>query len=180
MFRFVCRLCGHDSYSSNYDTFVCDRCGVVFLDPPSFTLPPVLFIKLDEDAVIPNRASDGDVGYDAVSVMDVEIPSGSTVMVKTGISVELPPNTEMQVRARSGMAKKYSILVANGPGTIDTGYRGPCNVLLHNAGSGTYKVSKGDKIAQFLITTKLPYSFKEVDQLSETDRGEGGFGHTGK
>lgn len=180
MLQFVCRICGGNSFVPNYDVYTCSQCGVIFSDPSAFTLPEVQFIKLDEDAVEPTRAKDGDVGYDAIGIMDATIHPGETVMVKTGISVQLPPHTEMQVRARSGMAKKHSIMVINGPGTIDTGYRGPCNVLLHNAGESTYDIKKGDAIAQFLVTPKLPYTFVEVSSLDETDRGEGGFGHTGK
>lgn len=180
MSKWNCRICGGDSYSPAYDVFRCDVCSVHFSSPDFFTLPEVKFIKLDEDAVEPTRAVDGDVGYDAVSIEDAKIFPGRTVMVKTGISVQLPPNTEMQVRARSGLAKKHGIMVINGPGTIDTGYRGPCNVLLHNTSDAVFVVTKGDKIAQFLVTTKLPYTFKEVTELDQTERGAGGFGHTGR
>ena len=180
MFKFVCRICGGSEYTPVGAAFRCDTCSAHFSSPESFTLPKVKFIKLDENAIEPNRAKDGDVGYDAISIMDVVIAPRNTVMVKTGISVQLPPNTEMQVRARSGMAKKYGIMVINGPGTIDTGYRGPCNVLLHNTSDIEYVVEKGNAIAQFLVTPKLPYIFTEVDQLDDTDRGSGGFGHTGK
>lgn len=180
MSGFICRLCGGDSYARNYDGFGCRSCGVSFENPSMFSLPPVLFKKLEEDAVIPSRAKDGDVGYGVISIDDVTLNPMEVVMVKSGIAVQLPKNTEMQVRARSGMAKKYGIMVVNAPGTIDSGYRGPCNVLLINTGKQAYRISKGDEIAQFLITTKLPYEFKEVDSLDETDRGEGGFGHTGR
>ncbi len=159
---------------------MCAGCSAVFHDPKSFTLPEVKFIKLDKDAVMPARAKEGDVGYDAVSIQSAYIFPGETVMVKTGISVQLPPNTEMQVRARSGLAKKHGIMVINGPGTIDTGYRGPCNVLLHNSSKEVFTITAGDKIAQFLVTPKLPYTFVEVDTLDETERGAGGFGHTGR
>lgn len=185
MFEFTCRLCGGIGYITiigNGDFFCCATCSTIFRSPTKFSLPVVRFIKLRPDAVIPSRATAGDVGYDVCSVMDDEVTllPRQVTMIETGISVELPDNTEMQVRARSGMAKKYGIMVANAPGTIDTGYRGPCNVLLVNIGKEAYRISKGDKIAQFLITTKLPYKFVEVDSLGETERGEGGFGHTGK
>jgi dUTP pyrophosphatase len=182
MDEFVCRLCGHSSYTtiSDMDISLCDGCGVVFSGPSKFSLPIVKFLKLDPDAVIPARAKEGDVGYDAVSIMDKELFDGCSALIKTGISVELPPHTELQVRARSGLAYKSQIMVTNGPGTIDTGYRGEIGVLLTNMGGEKLMISKGDKIAQFLLTTKLPYTFQEVELLSDTDRGEGGFGHTGK
>ena len=180
MKEFVCRLCGCGEYHRINGLYQCAECSVKFGEPRNFSLPEIGFVLLDEDAVKPVRAKDGDVGYGAVSIMDGEILSGQTVMFKTGVSIELPPHTEMQVRARSGMAKKHGIMVTNGPGTIDPSYRGPCNVLLTNTGPETYTVKKGDTIAQFLVTTKLPYVFVEVSELSETDRGEEGFGHTGK
>jgi dUTP pyrophosphatase len=101
-------------------------------------------------------------------------------MVKTGLSVELPVNTEIQVRPRSGLASKFEISITNSPGTIDTGYRGPCNVLLKCTWHTIYEIKKGDKIAQFVVSPKMPYKFVEVDELTDTERGEGGFGHTGK
>ena len=180
MSKFICRICGHDVYSSRYDLYTCEGCSTTFTDPTLYSLPPVLFKRLTDDAVMPVRAKEGDVGYDACSVVDVVLNPMEVVMVETGISVELPLHTEMQVRARSGMAKKYGIMVVNAPGTIDSGYRGPCNVLLINTDKEAYRISKGDKIAQFLITTKLPYKFVEVKNLGSTDRGDGGFGHTGK
>lgn len=180
MSTWICRICGCDSYTVINNTYRCNDCSVNFSSPDSFNLPEVKFIKLNENAITPTRAKEGDVGYDAVSIQDIDIYPGETAMVKTGISVQLPPHTEMQVRARSGLAKNSGIMVINGPGTIDSGYRGPCNVLLHNTSDNLFKVSKGDKIAQFLVTPKLPYTFTKVEALDETDRGAGGFGHTGR
>lgn len=180
MIEFVCRVCGFQGYTSTLDHCTCLGCGVIFDNPSSFTLPRVLFLKLHKDAVPPQREVEGDVGYSAVALEDYELPPMEVVMIKTGISVELPPHTEMQVRARSGMAKKHGIMVVNGPGTIDTAYRGPCNVLLINTKLETYNVKKGDAVAQFLVTTKLPYTFQEAQLLSDTERGDGGFGHTGR
>ena len=176
----TCRICGHNTFIRSYDMYLCDNCSVVFVAPWDFTLPEVKFKRLHPDAVIPTRAKDGDVGYDVVSIEETVLKPMEVVMVKTGLSVELPPNTEIQVRPRSGLALKLGIMIANSPGTIDTGYRGPCNVLLINTSPHTYHLAKGDKIAQFLVTPKLPYKFVEVDELSESDRGTGGFGHTGK
>lgn len=180
MKRFVCRMCGCNKCTEIYDDMMCDGCSVIFRNTDKFTLPEVKFIKLNDNAVMPVRACDGDVGYDAVSIDHVTLNPFKVEMVCTGIAVQLPKHTEMQVRTRSGMAKRYGIMVVNSPGTIDSGYRGPCNVLLINTGDKPYIIEPGDKIAQFLITTKLPYTFKEVDALDVTERGVGGFGHTGK
>jgi dUTP pyrophosphatase len=178
---FVCRICGFTHCNMQFDgLYSCGGCNVVFSTPSGFTLPDVKFKRLHPDAVIPVRAKEGDVGYDVCSIENVILEPMEVVMVKTGISVELPPHTEMQVRPRSGLAKNHGIMVVNSPGTVDTGYRGPCNVLLINTTTEDYIVRKGDKIAQFLVTPKLPYKFVEVDELSDTDRGVGGFGHTGK
>ena len=180
MEEFVCRLCGHNSYGIQYDLMVCMGCGVAFSQPGMFSLPDVNFIKLHPDAVTPTKAKDGDVGFDVCAIKDVTLCPGVVEMVETGISVELPPNTEIQVRPRSGLALKQGIMVANSPGTIDTGYRGPCNVLMLKTGNLPYVIHKGDKIAQFVVAPKMPYKFVEVETLTDTERGEGGFGHTGR
>ncbi len=178
---FVCRICGHDKYSNHHDIYFCRSCTTLFIEPGSFSLPMVKVKKLDIDnAVIPKRSKDGDVGYDICSIEEQWIPAGEIKLIKTGISIELPPNTEAQIRSRSGMGKK-GIMVANQPGTIDTGYRGMCGVLLYNSRNSGYRVKKGDKVAQMLITTKLPYRLKEVqEELSETERGSAGFNSTGR
>jgi len=185
MTEFVCRLCGASEDIGNPQDgsgviYNCVSCGVLFVNPISFSLPPVKFIKLHKDAVTPTKAKEGDVGFDVVAIENVKLWCGNNVMVQTGIAVELPPNTEIQVRARSGLAKKYGIMVTNSPGTIDTGYRGPCNVILYNAGQEHYQIKKGDKIAQFVVSPKMPYKFIEASELGDSERGDGGFGHTGK
>jgi dUTP pyrophosphatase len=183
MNEFVCRLCGGTTYYPYNNTntlFVCGECGTVFSSPWMFSLPDVKFIKIHPDAVAPARAKDGDVGYDVCSIRDVMLYPNCVEMVETGLSVELPPNTEIQVRPRSGLALKYGIMVVNSPGTIDTGYRGPCNILMLKTGNSPYVIHKGDKIAQFIVSPKMPYKFVEVEKLTDTERGEGGFGHTGK
>ena len=178
--KFTCKVCGSHSYSPYKDLWYCSSCSVLFKDFGQFSLEPVYFKKLDKDATLPKRTNETDIGYDVTSIDVVVIKPGETVMVQTGLSVELPKNTEIQVRPRSGMAKKYGIMVTNSPGTIDTGYRGPCNVLLTNTGKEVYPIAKGDRIAQFVITTKMPYEIIEVDSISSSDRGESGFGDSGK
>jgi len=180
MNQFVCRLCGATEWSNQYELMTCCGCGVGFEDPDMFTLPPVKFIKLDPDAVTPTRAKNGDIGYDVCAIKDIELYMMAPTMVQTGLSVELPPNTEIQVRPRSGLAYKNGIIVVNSPGTIDTEYRGPCNIIMMNTKTSVYSIKKGDKIAQFVVAPKLPYRFVEVDKLTDTERGENGFGSSGK
>lgn len=109
---------------------------------------------------------------------DWVISPGETVMLQTGLRIELLPGWEMQVRSRSGMAK-HGLVVANSPGTIDSGYRGPCNVLLHN-NTGAYRVIKpGTRVAQLVLKRAPQADFQRVEELSDSERGVGGFGSTG-
>lgn len=135
--------------------------------------------KLNEDAIIPKIAHKGDAGMDLYSISEVEIPVGETRLIKTGIAIQLPHMTEAQVRPRSGLALKHSITVLNTPGTIDEGYRGEIGVILINHGKETFKVEKHMKIAQMLVKPIYGVNVVEVDELSDSERGEGGFGSTG-
>ncbi len=135
--------------------------------------------KLNEEAIIPNFAHKGDAGMDLYSIEEVVIPKSETRLIKTGISIELPKMTEAQVRPRSGLALKHSITVLNSPGTIDEGYRGEIGVILINHGKEDFVVTKNMKIAQMVIKPIYEISIEEVNDLSDTDRGEGGFGSTG-
>lgn len=139
----------------------------------------ILVKRLSEEAVVPKFAHAGDAGADLVSVEDVIIPAGERVLVSTGIAIELQPYMEAQIRPRSGLAIKNGITVLNTPGTIDCQYRGEVKVILYNTSPVEFHVEKGMRIAQMVIT-KLPETlFVEVDKLSETERGSGGFGSTG-
>ena len=120
-----------------------------------------------------------DSGLDLFAVEEQEILSGEANLIRTGISIELPQGTEAQVRPRSGLALKHSITVLNTPGTIDAGYRGEVGVILINHGKQPFKVLKGMKIAQMVIAPVIRAEIEEFDSLSETRRGEGGFGSTG-
>lgn len=102
------------------------------------------------------------------------------VMVPTGLYVELPEGYEMQIRPRSGMAAKFGISVLNTPGTIDPDYRGEIRVILVNLSSQEYELKPGERIAQMIVAKFERITWEAVDELSETDRGAGGFGHTGK
>ncbi|MGL4912115.1 MAG: dUTP diphosphatase [Romboutsia sp.] len=135
--------------------------------------------KLNEDAIIPNFAHKGDAGMDLYSTEEVTIPPSKTALIKTGISIQLPKMTEAQVRPRSGLALKHSVTVLNTPGTIDEGYRGEIGVILINHGECDFTVTKNMKIAQMVIKPIYDIDIVEVDELNDTDRGEGGFGSTG-
>lgn len=135
--------------------------------------------KLERNAFIPKQAHKGDAGLDLFSIAELEILPGEVKLVKTGISIELPENTEAQIRPRSGLALKNQITVLNTPGTIDYGYRGEIGVILINHGKETFKVEKGMKIAQMVIMPILQVEVIEVAELSDSERGTGGFGSTG-
>ncbi len=136
--------------------------------------------KIHNEAIIPNYAHKGDAGLDLYSVEEVKINPSETALIKTGIKIELPPQTEAQVRPRSGLALKHGITVLNTPWTIDEGYRGEVGVVLINHGRETFIVEKGMKIAQMVVKPVWYVEVDEVEELSETERAEGGFGSTGK
>lgn len=135
--------------------------------------------KINDEAKLPEYAHEGDAGLDLFSVDDLIILPGESKLIKTGIQMELPKDTEAQVRPRSGLALKNQITVLNTPGTIDEGYRGEVGVILINHGKEQFHVEKGMKIAQMVIKPVLKVSIKEVEELSDTTRGGGGFGSTG-
>lgn len=135
--------------------------------------------KLTENATLPHYAHPGDAGLDLFSTEHTIIEPGATVLVKTGISLELPAGTEGQVRPRSGLALKHSVTVLNSPGTIDEGYRGEVGVILINHGKTAFTIEPGMKIAQLLVKPVLSVNVIEAAELSDTHRGEGGFGSTG-
>ena len=135
--------------------------------------------KLNQEAILPSFAHKGDAGMDLYSVEDVVIPSGESRLIKTGISLELPKMTEAQVRPRSGLALKNSITVLNTPGTIDEGYRGEVGVILINHGKEDFTVTKHMKIAQMVLKPIYEVNIVEANELSDSERGIGGFGSTG-
>ncbi len=135
--------------------------------------------KLTKNATIPHYAHPGDAGLDLFSTEKTIIEPGATCLVKTGISLELPVGTEGQVRPRSGLALKHSVTVLNSPGTIDEGYRGEVGVILINHGKTDFAIEPGMKIAQLLIKPVISVTIIEATELSNTHRGEGGFGSTG-
>ncbi|WP_267383615.1 dUTP diphosphatase [Cyanobacterium sp. uoEpiScrs1] len=136
-------------------------------------------IKLREQAVIPKYEHDNDSGLDLISIENVKIESGDSQLVKIGISIELPPNTEAQIRPRSGLALRHKVTILNAPGTIDEGYRGEIGVILINHGQTSFQVIQGMRIAQMVIVPVIRVKIEEVDSLSNTIRGSRGFGSTG-
>ncbi len=137
-------------------------------------------IKRLRDVPLPEYRTEGAVGLDLVAGCDLLLPKKSYGLIPTGIAIELPPGIEGQVRPRSGLAAKYGIGVLNSPGTIDSDYRGEIKVVLFNLGDEDFLVKKGDRIAQLVFSLVLKIKWKEVNSLSPTERGEGGFGHTGE
>lgn len=135
--------------------------------------------KLSATAGIPEYQHETDAGLDLVSVEDVEILPGECKLIKTGIAIALPINTEAQIRPRSGLALKHGITVLNTPGTIDQGYRGEICVILINHGNETFQVNSGMKIAQMVICPIIKVTIQEVNKLEKTSRGSDGFGSTG-
>jgi dUTP pyrophosphatase len=135
--------------------------------------------RIHDKAILPHYAHPGDAGLDLFSIERKELAPGESVIVRTGIVIQLPQNTEAQVRPRSGLALKHQVTVLNTPGTIDHGYRGEVKVILINHGKKPFIVEEGMKIAQMVVQPVLTVNVKEVKELSDTSRGEGGFGSTG-
>src|SRR5262245_23354794 len=136
--------------------------------------------KLNPAATLPSYAREGDAGLDLFAVRQLVIEPGRSALVPTGIAIELPPGTEAQVRPRSGLALQHAITVLNTPGTVDEGYRGEVGVILINHGQAAFTVEAGMKVAQMVVSPRVQVSVMEVPELSDTERGAGGFGSTGR
>ena len=132
-------------------------------------------------AVIPEYKTSGAAGADLCALLEspLTIPVGRSTLVPTGLFFEIPEGYEVQVRPRSGLAAKNGVTVLNTPGTIDSDYRGEIKVILINHGAVDFTVNSGDRIAQMVIAPVTQAKFDYTDNLSETDRGQGGFGSTG-
>lgn len=142
----------------------------------------VKFVKNNINAITPKRSDNGSAGYDLYACLDntVWISPHETVFIDTGIAVALPKNTFGGIFARSGLSCKNGLAPANKVGVIDSSYRGNIKVALHNHSNKSYEVHPGERIAQMVVMPYIPIEFKEVDELSNTERGIGGFGSTGK
>lgn len=138
--------------------------------------------KLDKNATIPTYGSQFAAGADlyACTDMPITINPHQTVLVHTGIAMEIPAGYAGLVYARSGIATKRNLAPANKVGVIDSDYRGEIMVALHNHGEEAQTIENGERIAQLVITPFVTAEFSEVDELCETERGEGGFGSTGR
>ena len=138
--------------------------------------------KLDERAVLPAYASEFAAGADLYAVLDEAlcILPGETKLVKTGLAMEIPEGYAGLIYARSGLASKRGLAPANKVGVIDSDYRGEVMVALHNHSNSEQTVAVGERIAQLVVTPFLKVDFAETEVLSETVRGEGGFGSTGR
>ncbi len=134
---------------------------------------------MNKDALVPFQANKGDAGFDLFSAEEKVIKSGEAELISTGIMIELPEGTEAQIRPRSGLALKHSITVLNSPGTIDEGYRGEIKVILINHGKNDFLVETKMRIAQMVVAPVAKINLIQSDELTNTERGDGGFGSSG-
>jgi len=139
------------------------------------------FLKLKDDAILPSRAHEGDAGLDLYACEAAHIGPGERWSVGTGIGVEIPAGHAGLVLPRSGLAREHGIALVNAPGLIDSGYRGELRVLLLNTDPAeTFRVDPGDRIAQLVLTPIVIAEPVEAPALTESLRGEGGFGSSGR
>jgi dUTP pyrophosphatase len=142
--------------------------------------PEIRCVQMHPDLPLPSYAHAGDAGADLVSAEDISLKPGQRAAVSTGLSIALPFGYVGLVHPRSGLALKHGISMVNTPGTIDSGYRGEIKVILINHDlDSTFEINRGDRIAQLVIQKVEHATFKLVDSLEDTDRGNGGFGSTG-
>lgn len=139
-------------------------------------------IRMAADAadLFPVKAHSSDAAWDLRARVAMELPVKRSTLVPTGVFIELPENFEAQVRPRSGLALKHDLMLTNSPGTVDSNYRGEIGVIMYNAGRKPYKIERGDRIAQMVITLLPEVTFESCDELSDSERGSGGFGSSGK
>ena len=141
----------------------------------------ILIKRLSKEVSLPKYETAGSSGMDLAANIagNISIDPGKTAIIPTGLALSVPKGFEVQIRPRSGLAAKKKISVLNTPGTIDSDYRGEIKVILINQGQETFKVEKGLRIAQMVVCPVVQAQIKEVEDLSETERGKGGFGSTG-
>lgn len=135
----------------------------------------------NKDLPLPSYETDGSSGLDIRASVDkpVILEPGDIRLIPTGLSVSIPPGFEGQIRPRSGLALKHGIGMVNSPGTIDSDYRGEIGIVMINWSDRPFTIKRGDRIAQMVITRVCCAVVFEVKDLSDTERGEGGFGHSG-
>ena len=141
----------------------------------------ILIKRLSKEVSLPKYKTSGSSGMDLAANINanININPGKTAIIPTGLALSIPKGFEVQIRPRSGLAAKQKISVLNTPGTIDADYRGEIKVILINLSQESFKVEKGLRIAQMVVCPIVQAQLKEVDDLSETERGKGGFGSTG-
>lgn len=135
--------------------------------------------EIEDPELLPKYQTQGSSGCDLRSSIDTILPAGSRAMIPTGLKLDIPTGFEAQVRPRSGLAAKHGITVLNTPGTVDCDYRGEVKVILLNTSDQDFVIKKGDRIAQLVFAQVFRAIFKKDEVLTQTDRGEGGFGSTG-
>jgi len=138
--------------------------------------------ELPDPLPLPAYQTDGAAGLDLRAEIDTprELVPGERAMIATGLVIELPHGFEAQIRPRSGLALRHGVTLLNSPGTIDADYRGEIQVILINLGQEDFVVQRGDRIAQMVVAPVARVALREVGELTATDRGTRGFGHTGK
>jgi len=141
---------------------------------------PVKIKLIHPNAKMPEYKTKGSSGADLYAVEDVMIPGKEVRTIPTGIQLEIPPGFEAQIRPRSSISKQFPFDMPNSPGTVDSDYRGEVQVLIRNLAEDHIWVYAGQRIAQMIICPILQVKFTETKELSKTDRGEGGFGSTGR
>ncbi len=146
---------------------------------------PIKIKRLSEqfdDIPLPSYSTDGSAGMDVRAAVEesYNISAGSVVLIPTNLSVEIPNGFEIQVRPRSGLAIKHGIGILNSPGTIDSDYRGEVKIILMNFSKEDFVINRGDRIAQLVVSKVYHADVSETENLQNSKRGEGGFGHTGK
>ena len=135
--------------------------------------------KIHDDAIPPKRSNPSDSGLDLISVENLTLNPEEVKLVPTGWKMSVPKGYEIQIRPRSGLAYKNKIMVLNSPGTVDASYRGEVKVILYNEGKEPFEIKKGDRIAQMVINKVELWEPVLTEKLSDTVRGDGGFGSTG-
>ncbi len=137
--------------------------------------------RIHPNARLPERMTEGAAGFDLYACLEesVTLQPGRWALIPTGLQMAIPEGHEGQIRARSGLAFRHGVGVLNGPGTIDCDYRGEIGVLLMNWGLEPFVIRQGERIAQIVFQQVIPVQVEWSEDLDETDRGGGGFGHTG-
>lgn len=173
--RVVDAITGHD-YPDDYDDDYDDETGA----PTMTDIAAIMPITGPAD-LLPTRAHADDAGLDLRAAADAVIPSGHRALIPTGVSVALPSGHVGMVCPRSGLAARHGVTVLNAPGIVDAGYRGDVGVVLVNHGRESYRVTRGDRIAQLVVMPVATLTLVHVDELPDADDGResGGFGSTG-